>query len=157
MNRGSSMINIAEILKSGGIGVMPTDTIYGLVGSALSKKTVLRIYKVRQRDLRKPFIVLIGSLGDLKKFGVKLNPRHLAFLRKIWPGPVSVILPCTGREFYYLHRGTRSLAFRLPKDKGLINLLKKTGPLVAPSANIARRRKKSRKRKNISAGGWIFI
>lgn len=124
-----------EILKAGGIGVMPTDTIYGLVGSALSKKTVERIYAVRQRKPEKPFIVLIGSIGDLKLFKIKVDNFSKRVLSKVWPGKVSVILPCRSKKFSYLHRGTKTLAFRLPADVRLRNLFKKTGPLVAPSAN----------------------
>ncbi len=123
--------------------MIPTDTIYGLVGSALSKKAVERVYKVRKRDKNKPFIVIIDSLNDLKKFGIKPSKEHLMILKALWDsvGAVSVILPLTGkqiiRKFSYLHRGKDSIAFRLPKDKLLRGILKKTGPLVAPSANIA--------------------
>ncbi len=125
----------ANILKSGGIGVMPTDTIYGLLGSALDKKTVERIYQVRGRRPDKPLIILIGSLEDLKLFGIKPKDKTLEILKKYWPGQLSVVLPCAGKKFKYLHRGTKTLAFRWPKNKWLQNLLKKTGPLVAPSAN----------------------
>ncbi|MEK7513183.1 MAG: L-threonylcarbamoyladenylate synthase [Patescibacteria group bacterium] len=130
---------IVHCLKNGGIGVMPTDTLYGLVGSALRSATVARIYRVRHREPGKPFIVLIASPVDVKKFGVRLPPRTVAVLEKLWPGPVSVILPCPGAKFRYLHRGTRSLAFRVPKPPALRALLRKTGPLVAPSANPAGR------------------
>src|SRR5690606_19478832 len=54
---------------------------------------------------------------------------------KYWPGSVSLIFDCPDKNLRYLHRGSKSLAFRLPKDKVLIKILKKTGPLVAPSAN----------------------
>ncbi len=134
---------IVKIIKKGGIGVMPTDTLYGLVGSAFSKKAVLRIYKVRKREKDKPFIILISSIADLRKFNIKLSARHLTFLKKIWPGPVSVILHLgnkkqkTRNKLFYLHRGANTLAFRLPKNKQLQNILRKTGPLVAPSANIS--------------------
>ncbi len=128
---------LKEIIKKSGIGVMPTDTVYGLVGSAFSKKAVERIYRARRRERSKPFIVLISSLNDLKKFGVKFTPRLTSFLSKIWPGSVSVILPCPNKKFFYLHCGTKTIAFRLPKDRGLRNFLRKTGPLVAPSANLA--------------------
>lgn len=131
----------AMILKNGGIGVIPTDTIYGIAGSALNKKTVERIYKLRKRNLKKPMIVLISSIKDLKLFGISIDSKVRIILSKIWPNKVSVILPCESNKFSYLHRGTNSLAFRLPacvagpKNKKLVNFLKKTGPLVAPSAN----------------------
>jgi len=124
-----------SILKNGGVGVLPTDTLYGIVGSALSKRAVLRIYKLRRRDPKKPMIILIGSLDDLKLFGVKLDKAAKKFLREFWPGKISVVLPCPYDKFSYLHRGTKTLAFRLPKLKWLRVVLEKTGPLVAPSAN----------------------
>lgn len=129
--------NIESILKKGGIGVIQTDTIYGLVGSALNKKTVARIYKIRKRNNKKPLIVLISSIEDLKQFGLNDLPR--ATLRKLWPGKVSVILPCDKlslSQFRYLHRGTGKIAFRIPNNKTLLAVLDKTGPLVAPSANL---------------------
>jgi L-threonylcarbamoyladenylate synthase len=128
--------SIVKSIKAGGIGVFPTDTIYGLVGSALNRKTVERIYKIRKRDKNKPLIVLISSRSEIKLFGVKVNIFQKNFLNKVWPGKVSVILPCKSKKFTYLHRNSGGLAFRLPKNKSLISFLKLTGPLVAPSANI---------------------
>lgn len=127
--------NPVTILKNGGIGVLPTDTLYGIVGQALNKKTVERIYTVKGRTPTKPLIILISSISDLKKFSVSITVQQGIVLAKVWPGKVSVILQCSNKKFEYLHRGTKSLAFRFPKNKKLLEILKKTGPLVAPSAN----------------------
>jgi len=127
---------VIKILQTGGVGVLLTDTLYGLVGSALNKKTVARIYKLKYRQNHKPPIVLIASIEDLKIFGIEINNGIKESLKNIWPGPVSVILPCPYKKFEYLHRGTKTLAVRWPDKKSLINILKKTGPLVAPSANV---------------------
>lgn len=51
-----------KILKSDGIAVIPTDTLYGVVGSAMSKKAIEKIYKIKERDKSKPLIVLISSV-----------------------------------------------------------------------------------------------
>jgi L-threonylcarbamoyladenylate synthase len=126
---------ISDVLRQGGVGVIPTDTIYGLVGSALDRKVVERIYKLRKRNTKKPFIILIPATASLKAFGVKLDKYHKAFLDEAWPGPVSIILPVAAKELTYLHRGKRSLAFRVPASPEVRALLKRTGPLVAPSAN----------------------
>lgn len=126
---------LVEILRKGGIGVLPSDTLYGLMGSALNKRAVERIYKVRRRNPLKPMIILIGSFSDLKLFGIKIEKGIEDYLKKVWPGKVSVVLPCPDKKFFYLSRGTGTLAFRFPQRKDLENLLKKTGPLVAPSAN----------------------
>jgi len=124
-----------DILKRGGIGVVLTDTIYGILGSALNPKTVEKIYEVKGRDKNKPLIILISSLSDLELFRIKITSELTRTLNQYWPGKVSIILSCPQKEFEYLHRGENCLAFRFPKDKRLINLLQKTGPLVAPSAN----------------------
>jgi L-threonylcarbamoyladenylate synthase len=126
---------ITDILSIGGVGVIITDTIYGVAGSAMKSETVKRIYGLRKRDLKKPFVILIHSESELKRFGVKLDKYSRAFLSEAWPGPISVILPVSAKKYEYLHRGKRSLAFRVPDDAGLRSLLRSTGPLVAPSAN----------------------
>lgn len=126
---------VINLLKEGKVGVLATDTIYGLIGSALKPGTVQRIYRLRYRSFRKPLIVLISSLSDLKFFEVRLKSDERELIEKIWPGKVSVILNCPSPEFAYLHRGTRTIAFRLPEKRSLVDLIKKTGPLVAPSAN----------------------
>lgn len=126
---------IIGLLKKGGVGVLGTDTIYGLVGSALRPETVGRIYKLRDRESSKPMIVLISSIEDLSLFKIQLSKGESSIISKIWPGKVSVILPCSNDEFKYLHRGFRSIAFRLPDKKELVDLIKEAGPLVAPSVN----------------------
>lgn len=126
-----------KILKQGGIIVAPTDTIYGVLGSALNKKTVENIYKVRARDKGKPCIVLISSFGQLKNFGIEVSNEQKKSLETFWPGKVSVVLDCKDKKFSYLHRGTKTIAFRMigPKNKNLHNVIEKLGPLSAPSAN----------------------
>ncbi len=132
----------ADVLARGGIVVMPTDTTYGLLGSALNERTVNEIYRLRKRDLNKPLIILISSISDLKMFGVTLTPTQREILDRVWSkdpkntyGPTSIVLPCKDEKFAYLHRGKNTMAFRLPAKKDLIEVLKYTGPLVAPSAN----------------------
>jgi len=125
---------VPSILR-GEVGVFPTDTIYGIVGCALDKKAVERIYQIKKRNAIKPLIILVSSRNDLKTFGIKINRKQKKFLKQVWPGKVSVVVDCENENFFYLHRGTRSLAFRVPKDRWLRNFLKSSGPLVAPSAN----------------------
>lgn len=128
-------MTLKEALKEGQVAVIHTDTIYGIVGSALLPDTVERIYKLRKRDLNKPFIILISSVDDLRRFDISVDKKTKEILHELWPGPVSVVLNIPPPRWDYLHRGTKSLAFRVPKDKKLLTLLKQTGPLVAPSAN----------------------
>lgn len=122
-------------IVDGGVGVVPTDTIYGVVCNALNMQSVERVYQVCKRDADKPLIVTIGDFSDLELFGITLKDKAKKTLDNVWPGEVSVILECANTEFYYLHRGLNSIAFRFPKEKRFLSFLKKTGPLVATSAN----------------------
>ena len=126
-----------EYLNRGKIGIIPTDTIYGISCLASSKENVEKIYEIKGRDYSKPFIVLISSIKDLKGFSLSLSKKEFNILNKRWPGPISIILGVNDDRFYYLHRGKMSLAFRLPDDKNLVSLLEQTGPLVSTSANLS--------------------
>lgn len=127
---------VIEIIGEGGVGVLGTDTLYGLVGSAFSQDAVARIYELKRRERGKPLIVLIPELDDVERFGVVLSDELRERLMTHWPGPVSIVLPSIDEEFEFLSRGTDSIAFRLPSDERVRELLKRTGPLVAPSANL---------------------
>ncbi|MEN9342245.1 MAG: hypothetical protein RIQ54_501 [Candidatus Parcubacteria bacterium] len=126
---------IKETLKKGKVGIIPTDTLYGIVGSALMPETVERIYAVRKRDSKKPMIVLLPSIASLTRFNIKLNSESRRLISRFWPGKISIVLPQSEKKFAYLHRGTQAIAFRVPDNQKLLKVLKKTGPLVAPSAN----------------------
>jgi L-threonylcarbamoyladenylate synthase len=128
--------NAGELIAGGGIGVLPTDTLYGLVGSALSPDAVERIYQLKQRSSSKPLIVLVSEIDQLEQFGIILTEGLRSTIAKYWPGPYSIILDTLDDQFDYLHRGTGSIAFRIPDKEELLNLLNATGPIVAPSANV---------------------
>ncbi len=128
---------IKDVLEKGGVAVIPTDTLYGVVAKAMKKNAVERIYEIKGRSENKPFIVLINSYKQFSDFNIILNEKQKEFLKKVWPGEVSVIIPCLYSKFEYLHRGTHSIAFRMieKRKRNLYKLIKFTGPIVAPSAN----------------------
>ncbi len=127
--------NLAASLRNGAVGIFPTDTIYGIVASAFFPQGVRRIYRLRKRNPRKPFIILISSPRDLAKFGVQPLARQRRIMNAVWPGPTSLIFAISSGKFDYLTRGEGSLAFRVPKPVWLRDFLSASGPLVAPSAN----------------------
>jgi L-threonylcarbamoyladenylate synthase len=126
-----------EVLKNDGIIILPTDTIYGVVASVFSKKAVKKIYEIKGRSNNKPFIVLISSYSDLNTLGIKIDENQLNLLKRIWPGKVSVELMHSSKKFSYIRGGHNYSGFRMvgKKNKNLFNLIKKVGPIVAPSAN----------------------
>jgi len=120
-----------KLKKAGAVGVIPTDTLYGLVAQAADQPAVERLYALKNRD-GKPGTLIAASIDQLVDLGVK--KRYLTAVEQFWPNPLSVIIPC-GDELAYLHLGKQSLAIRVVGDKELQKLLQKTGPLLTSSAN----------------------
>lgn len=126
---------IIDMLKGGAIGVLPTDTVYGVVCDAFNKDAIERMYKTCKRDTNKRFIMIISEVSDLDKFGVQLSEKAHAIADKAWPGKISIVMECHGRDIDFLLRGGKTLAFRVPDDQKLRKLLNETGPLATTSAN----------------------
>ncbi len=122
---------IASILRSGGIGVLRTDTLYGLVADSLNESAVRRIYELKGRDDDKSPIVLISSIDQVFD---ELSQEHAAYVNDVWPGRVSVIIP-SRQAPTWIRRANDSVAYRMPANDTLRELIDSTGPLIAPSAN----------------------
>ncbi len=118
--------------EPGAIGVIPTDTVYGVVARAADETAVARLYELKKRD-SKPGTLIAATIEQLEELGLK--HRYLKAVEEFWPGAVSVIIPAADPKLAYLHKGKMSLAVRIPKDQELEKLLKQTGPLVTSSAN----------------------
>lgn len=120
-----------QILLNGGVGVMPTDTLYGLVARAADPAAVARMYALKQRE-HKPGTVIAASIAQLVSLGVEEH-----YLRRVgqwWPGSLSVETPLGG-ALSYLHQQTGRQGFRVVADERVRRILEVTGPLVTSSAN----------------------
>jgi L-threonylcarbamoyladenylate synthase len=124
---------VVRLLKKGGAGLLPTDTIYGLSARALDAAAVERIHKIKLRDSGKPLIVLISDLKMLDLLNI--SSKQAAPAEKYWPGALSLEFQAAGSPVW-LHRGLEHFAIRIPDHPGLLELIKKVGPIVSTSANL---------------------
>jgi L-threonylcarbamoyladenylate synthase len=120
-----------RLLLAGGVGVLPTDTLYGLVTRAQDPKAVARFYALKNRE-HKPGTVIAANTRQLLDLGV--DSAHMDRVKHLWPNSLSIVM-ATGDNLFYLHQGLDSLPIRIPKDKNVCALLMRTGPLVTSSAN----------------------
>lgn len=128
---------LISCLNEGGVVVIPTDTVYGIVAKASNQVAVERIFKLRGRDRDKPFIILVAGHWQITDTS-NWEHEHMRLADKYWPGPLSLVVPATSKTPDYLrHPHTHTVAYRVPAGLGLRKLLEATGPLVAPSANLA--------------------
>lgn len=125
-------MNIVETLCSDGVGVMATDTVYGVVARLQSPTAVEKLYRIKHGSISRPVgTVLVASADQLRDI---VDSQYIEKASAFWPGPVSVILPVNGLD--YAHNGLGSLPFRIPADEQLVAILKQTGPLATSSANL---------------------
>ncbi|HEU4966991.1 MAG TPA: L-threonylcarbamoyladenylate synthase [Candidatus Saccharimonadales bacterium] len=122
----------AALAHPGAIGVVASDTVYGIMARAADHQAVQRMYDLKRRE-HKPGTLIAASTDQLVALGLK--QRYLTPVAKFWPGAVSVVIPCADDALAYLHQGVQSLAVRIPADKRLLDLLGQTGPLITSSAN----------------------
>lgn len=122
---------LVTIIGNGSVGVLPTDTIYGLVASAANEMAVRRLYALKHRE-QKPGTVIAANIQQLIDLAV---PRtSIEAVAHLWPNPISVDL-LVGDGLRYLSQGTGHCAFRVVADPVLRALLVQTGPLLTSSAN----------------------
>jgi L-threonylcarbamoyladenylate synthase len=126
--------HLVDCLNGGGVVVLPSDTVYGLMARASDQRAVERMYRLRGRPPEKPCIMLVADAWQITDTA-KWTDQHKELGAKYWPGPLSLVAPTTEKTPRYLHCGTHTLAYRIPDDPELRTLLSATGPLLAPSAN----------------------
>lgn len=122
-------------LQEGEVIVGPSDTVYGLYGDAQNEKALKKIFQIKKRPFTKPIPLFVRDLKMAKKFA-KISKDQEAFLKKVWPGPVTVVLGAKKELPYVTFRGT--IGLRMPDSKFLLGILEKIGhPLAQSSANIS--------------------
>jgi L-threonylcarbamoyladenylate synthase len=125
--------DLIKLIKEGGVGIIPTDTVYGLVCSIDFPESIKRLYEFKGID-HKPGTVIGSSIEQLERLGLKR--RYLKAVEEYWPGPVSIIIPSI-EIINNLDLGKHSLAVRIPDKEDLVALLDKVGPLLTTGANIS--------------------
>ncbi len=123
---------LVKLLRAGAVGVLPTDTVYGLVCLAADRQAVERLYALKSRE-RKPGTLIAANTEQLRQYHLPATAIEKA--RHFWPGPVSVVF-ALGDGFSYLHQAVGSCPFRIPVQPAVRELLEQTGPLLTTSANL---------------------
>ncbi|HHW45760.1 MAG TPA: threonylcarbamoyl-AMP synthase [Clostridiales bacterium] len=130
----------AEILKSGGIVAIPTETVYGLAANAYNTKAIQRIFAAKGRPQDNPLIVHIAEKDTLYELAVDIPETAFALADRFWPGPLTIILKKSQKLPDSVTAGLGTVAIRLPSNEVARAIIKMCGfPLAAPSANLSGR------------------
>ena len=127
---------IGDVLLTGGLVGMPTETVYGLAANALDKKSAARTYRVKGRPSDNPLIVHIAKIEDLDKIIKNKLKKAELLAEKFWPGPLTMIFEKSPLVPYETTGGLDFVAVRIPKDKIALAVIEAGGGYIsAPSAN----------------------
>ncbi|XP_047441333.1 uncharacterized protein LOC125008231 [Mugil cephalus] len=138
----TSVHQIAEIMKNGGICGMPTDTVYVLVAACNRPDAVVKAYKVKKQAQDRPMSMWISSIKQLEPVRHLLSPLLLDFMEAAWPSSISMVIPrgpwmdIFGLGDAAIHIGTpQSIAIRNPDCAVATHLISLVGPIAVTSAN----------------------
>ncbi len=126
----------AEIIKTGGLVAVPTETVYGLAGNGLDEEAVKQIYEVKGRPQVKPLSLMVPGAEAMEQYceDLPLGARLLA--ERFWPGPLTIVLKAKDHIPSIVLAGGDTVGLRCPDHPMTLELLKKAGvPFAAPSAN----------------------
>jgi L-threonylcarbamoyladenylate synthase len=125
-------------LRRGVPVAIPTETVYGLAAAALDRRAVQSIFEIKGRPADNPLIVHVTGEAHLAQVGAVLPPLARELARRFWPGPLTLVVPCTA-ELPWVTAGLDSIAVRHPAHAFAASLIDRVGPLAAPSANLSGR------------------
>ncbi|MBL7789559.1 MAG: threonylcarbamoyl-AMP synthase [Chitinophagales bacterium] len=137
---GLDLDKAAQLLIEGELVAIPTETVYGLAGNALSAEAISKIYLTKNRPQFNPLILHVASIEALKKYVLYLPPKIEKLIQKFSPGPLTVLLPKSNIVPDIVTAGSSKVAIRIPNHPLTLDLLHKIDfPLAAPSANLSGR------------------
>ena len=133
--RSADVTRVADVLRAGGLAVLPTETGYLLASAAGSIPAVLRAFAVKQRDLANPMHVACSSVEMATEVG-RLNAAAVRLLGRFTPGPLSVIVekaPHLDNEYV---TSNDTIGLRIPDHAGTLQVIAALGsPVTATSLN----------------------
>lgn len=126
---------VSELLKSGEVVALPTETVYGLAANALNEASVRRIFEIKMRPLIDPLIVHIYDFHQLDK--IAFIPKEAMILAEhFWPGALTIVVKKRPIVPDLVTAGRDTVAVRMPAKALMRAVLKSSGLyLAAPSAN----------------------
>lgn len=126
-----------SILKSGGVAVVPTDTVYGLACRFEDDAALDRIFDIKGRPEHKGLIAMIADAGDAELLCEKIPPGAAALMDAFWPGPLTLVLEAR-QNLHTKALVSGKIGVRLPDHDLLRALIRAVGgPLAVTSANLS--------------------
>lgn len=126
-----------RILRSGGIVVGPTDTVYGIFADATDPAAIQKVFSLKNRPNEKAFPIFVKGITTARHYAY-ISDAKAKILRQIWPGPVTAIFHHKEKLPKILTGELDTIGIRIPRHSFLLELLSRLDfPLLQTSANIS--------------------
>ena len=133
---GTDIQKAIQLLNAGELVAIPTETVYGLAGNAMSAEAVAHIFEVKNRPSFDPLIIHTSDMDRLDGLVSEIPEQVHKLEEKFLPGPLTILLPKTDRIPDIVTAGSEKVAVRIPQHPMALSLLQLVDyPLAAPSAN----------------------
>ncbi|EHR36280.1 L-threonylcarbamoyladenylate synthase [Helcococcus kunzii] len=128
----------SSIIKNGGLVAIPTETVYGLAADGLNPEALEKIFIAKNRPMDNPLILHISDIFQVYELTKDVKETDIEILKKLWPGPLTVILNRSDIVPDEVTAGLDTVAIRMPDNKITRSFIKICDtPLAAPSANLS--------------------
>lgn len=135
--RADGLARASEMLRSGRLVVVPTDTVYGIAADAFDADATGRIFAAKDRSRAFPLPVLIRSQKQLPALTSRADEILDRLVAAFWPGPLTIVLPAQAGLRWDIGRNDGTVAVRMPLDPVTLELIRTVGPLAVTSANLS--------------------
>ena len=126
----------AAQLRLGEVVAVPTETVYGLAGNALSGAAVRRIFETKGRPQSNPLIVHVADWSMIEQCALEWDTVASQLAKAFWPGPLTLVVRKSHLIPSEVTAGGETVAIRWPSHPIMQAVIKAAGfPLAAPSAN----------------------
>jgi L-threonylcarbamoyladenylate synthase len=122
-------------IRAGELVAVPTETVWGLAADARSETAVARLRAWKGRDALKPIAVLVNDYAALAELGAEATPLAARLAAKFWPGPLTLIVRCTGAFAPGIANDDGAVGFRCSPHPVASALVRAAGPITATSFN----------------------
>ena len=128
------LVRAAQVLRGGGIVVMPTDTVYGLTCGITHHDAIRRIYKLKDMDPKKPLSILVSDMTMVGRYARGVSTPAYRLLKRVLPGPYTFIFPASPEVPKIMLRKRRTIGIRMPDNPIALALIAEMGePLLSSS------------------------
>jgi L-threonylcarbamoyladenylate synthase len=133
----NAIARAVDVLNSGGLVGLPTETVYGLAARADNDEAVAKIYIAKGRPSGHPLILHISDMSELNRYAVNIPREAMNLAQQCWPGPLTLLLHKSVEVSHHVTGGRDTVAIRVPANDCALSIIGRCGHAVAaPSANV---------------------